>query len=257
MTREEYFGQSSDKGTNKRNKTMAPEDSNPKPFVWKDDHELFRRQVRSCESQDIQYILFLLDTSGSISITDFQRMTTAIGTITTLYCKQIQIAVMTFDHKFELEFCFNCFDNDLFGRQSMSTTIKNIQHRRGFTHTAGATQCACTNLLHQSCGLPYSASCIDVIYITDGKSNDPNLEVCQEIQCLHSRGNVNTFAMGIGNFNSAEIQCIAQSSNDFNVFEFESFTEFEEVLREVVELLILSNGQYSCLNGQGLPDNKK
>lgn len=254
--REEYFGAPSVKNGKKQNRTIAPPDSNPLPFVWKDDHMLFRRQVRQCESDDVQYILFLIDTSGSIGFSNFRRITEGIGNITALFCKPVQIAMMTFNHEFNLEFCFNCYDNNLQGRFGLKQAISNIQYRGGLTHTGGAAKCACTDLLQQSCGLPQSANCLDIVFITDGKSNDPRLEICEEVRCLHRRG-LNTFAMGIGNYNLDELQCIAQASNEFSTFQFESFDEFERALKDVVDLLIVSNGEYSCLNRRGLPDNMK
>ena len=146
---------------------------------------------------------------------------------------------MTFNHEFKQEFCFDCFDSDCTGRTTAVDAIKAIDYRRGYTHTGGATKCACDAFLSSSCGLPDDASCIDVVYITDGKSNDPTLKVCDEVRCLHSRYGVNTYAIGIGNgVDQAELDCITNFSNSASIFSFMSFSDFETKLGELEQRLI-------------------
>ena len=127
---------------------MLPQDSGMKtlPFVWERDHIRFRRTHKNsgCEATDVHYMLFLLDTSGSIGRRNFNKMTEAIASISHYFCKQIQVAFMTFDHNIHLEFCFNCHDNDPQGRARLNQTIQSIQYRGGLTHTARAAS-ACSS----------------------------------------------------------------------------------------------------------------
>ncbi len=231
---------------------MQPEaeTDTPLPFVWKEHSGRFRRNMDTC---DTHYILFLLDTSGSIGQTNFRRMTSAISKLTTLFCKPIRVAVMTFNHEYHLEFCFNCFDNTFSGRNDAKNAITNIVYRGGWTHTGGAAQCACTQLLSIGCGLSFDAGCIDVVFITDGHSNDPSLQICDEIRCMHDHGSleINTYAIAIGNYDRNEINCIANSSSEFSTFEYENFNEFETEIQEVVDRLVksvVSGGPYTCAN---------
>ena len=245
----------------KRSQKLVPKNSgmNPRPFVWENDHIRFRRMHKNqyCAPTDVHYILFLLDTSGSIGRDTFNRMTKAIGDISHYFCKQVQVALMTFSHDIHLEFCFNCHDNDPQGRAKLNQTIQNIQYRGGMTHTAGAARCACSHVLQSRCGLPINAGCLDVVFITDGNSNDPSLQICDEVRCLHRHAR-NTFAMGIGNTNPTEINCIAEAtSNQFNIFGFRDFDEFERVLAQAIGLVNLSNGNFECLTHGGTPNGKK
>ena len=74
---------------------------------------------------------------------------------------------------------------------------------------------------------PPTASCISVVYITDGRSNDPVREVCKEVQCLHNRVGVETFAIGIGNrVSQSELECIAGFSSTTSIFRFRDFKDF-------------------------------
>ena len=101
-----------------RDKTKLPEekivhnDLNPIPFDFLEHgpHLRSRRQA-SCGDQSVQHVLFVLDTSGSIGPTQFNRMKNAIAKLVPLFCKQVKIAIVSFDHQVNLEFCFNCFGN--------------------------------------------------------------------------------------------------------------------------------------------------
>ena len=239
------------------NDDIAQDQSNtaPLPFNWNEHHTRFRRQTHNCGASNTQYILFLLDTSGSIRRRDFTRMKNAISEFSALICKPVKIAAMTFNHEFELEFCFDCFDNDCGGRRQTKNAIKGMQYRGGQTHTAGATECACSVLLSASCGLPADAVCIDVVYITDGRSNDPTREICDEVECLHNRFGVNTYAMGIGRYDRNELRCISSASTTSNIFSFETFDEFVNAMNRVVQRLIhrpsdATSDQYQCLDPQ-------
>ena len=186
-------------------------------------------------------ILFVLDTSGSIGRGSFTIMTTAVSTLVTLFCVPTQFAVMTFDSRLGLEFCFNCFDNSLNGRRAAGQAISNSMYCGGFTRTGEAARCVCSELLDRfKCGL-WLDSCIDVVFITDGKSNG-NLPVCREVQCLHNHPSryINTYAIGINNYNAAEIRCISSYSNsEQTVFGFESFNAFVGYLNNVTARLLL------------------
>ncbi len=176
-------------------------------------------------------------------------MKDALSKLVYLFCEPIQVGVMTFNEDYKLEFCFNCFDNDLQGRYETADAIKNLEYRSGWTHTGGAAKCVCDRVLHPSCGVPTTADCINVVFLTDGKSNDPSREICNEVKCLHNRLGVNTYAIGINGYDLDELECITQASNLINIFKFQDFTEFVEALEELDERLfndILNGDYYAC-----------
>ena len=213
----------------------------------------FRRQfslypTKDCYPDDAHYILFLLDTSGSIRERNFKNITSTLSRLVELFCKPVKIAVMTFNHEFNLEFCFNCYDSDCSGRTSAAQAIENIVYRNGWTHTGGATKCACNVLLKESCGLDPAANCISVVYITDGLSNDPTLKVCNETKCLHNRFGVTTSAIGIQNFDENELKCIAETSDSTSIFRFGSFEDFVRVITDAVDRLFSYPDRYKCIN---------
>ena len=210
-------------------------DVDPIPFKWIEHHKRFRRQ-NSCSGQN-QYVIFLLDTSESIGLDNFMKKREAVARLSTLFCKPVQIAVMTFSHIFKLEFCFNCFDSsDHNSRAARLNAIKNIPYRGGATYTGGAARCVCDELLDPSCGLPSDASCIDVIFITDGRSNDPSLEICDEVKCIHDHmqyTTINTHSIGIANADQAELKCIEKTDGVNSAFEYDSFDDFVQAIEDI------------------------
>ena len=217
-------------------------------------HKRHPRQTNSvnhiCQRRSI---LFVLDTSGSIGRESYRTMTTAVSSLVTLFCVPTQFAVITFAHKLRLEFCFNCFNNTLNGRRAAGQAIINTRYCHGRrTRTGAAARCVCSELLDQyKCGLdPFS--CIDVVFITDGHSNGA-LDVCREVQCLHNHPSrhINTYAIGINNYNAEEIRCLSRYSNSEQVvFGFESFNEFYDYLNNVTARLLSSTNtaRYNCIN---------
>ena len=245
--------------TYRRHSAAEPEPLhiNPIPFNVFEHGARYRRQNTNCHPDGTQHILFILDTSGSIGRNEFNRVTAALSTLMTLFCKPIKVAVMTFNHEYYVEFCFNCFDNTCSGRLDAGTAIRSINYRGGWTHTGGAAKCVCDFMLTQACGVDPAANCIDVVFITDGQSNDPNRNVCDDIRCLHNRFGVNTYAIGItNNVDQDELECIVDNAvgpGQFHLFNFNSFNEFQTTLNEILVVLTTPNpngNAYTCIDPQ-------
>ena len=168
---------------------------------------------------------------------------------------------MTFDHEYYVEFCFHCFDNTCGGRTCASTAMRNINYsfnRQGvrYTHTGGAVQCIDEVILTLSCGVLPDASCIDVVFLTDGQSNDPNREMCTDIVRLQNRYGVNTFAIGIDDAFQDELQCISEAeTGEYHLFNFLDFDHFEQEFQRIQNVLLDGklnpNGDpYVCIDPQ-------
>ena len=226
-------------------------------FNWEEHVHRFRRQTRpeNCGSSETQHVLFVLDSSGSIGVRSYTRMKEAVAKLTPLFCKKVKFALMTFSSELNLKFCFDCFENTYSGRLEASNAIKAARHQRGLTYTGEAVRCICDELLSTDCGISEDPSCLDVVFITDGQSNG-RLQVCDEIKCLLRKRGVNTYSIGIENFNQAELDCISNGSNRFSVFEFNDFEDFEEAINNVTVRLRGSDSQSSsakscvALNGK-------
>ena len=202
------------------------------------EHNRQRRQTSTCHDR---YLLFMLDTSGSIGKSTFTRMVNKLSLLAPLFCDNTKIAAMTFGSQIYHEFCFDCH-NPI----HLSSAIASIKYHGGSTKTGRAVKCACDKILTIPCGLPSRddyQNCpapIDVIVITDGYSNGP-LDVCAQAKCLHQQSfyDVNTFTIGVGNYNQRELDCIVDK-NDLNlshIFNMESFDDLEEFITQVLQYL--------------------
>ena len=232
----------------------------PIPFSMTHHGDRYKRQNQNCRPDSIQHILFVMDTSGSIGTQHFGEAVDALSNLVPLFCKPIKVAVMTFNQDYYSEFCFNCFDNTCLGRIEAGAAIAGINYRSGWTHTAGAAKCVCDFMLSPTCGLSPTADCIDVVFITDGHSNDPQRKVCDDVKCLHNRFGVNTYAMGItDNVDQDEIDCITNHNLQpgFHLFNFDDFDDFVSALNGLVALLYdpNPNNPHVCIDSQGLGTN--
>ena len=145
-------------------------------------------------------------------------MTSLLGDLIVFFCRPIQVAVMTFDHEYFVEFCFNCHRNTCGGRSEARTAMRNINYgfnRDGtrYTHTAGAAQCVCDFMPPLRAVLTPSliASRCSFSSRTANRTT-----VCSDIRCLHNRFGVNTFAIGIDDASTAELDCISDADPIFS-----------------------------------------
>ena len=226
------------------NAELEPEPDNPIPFdMLKHGHRYRRGYDREC--RESQYILFVLDTSASISNDSFEMMTTAIGCLVPLFCNPIKVAVLTFARNFYMEFGFDCplFNgNTCQDRKNIAAAIAAINYRRGpATYTGGVIQCVdelLTNRQIANFNINEDTRCLDVVFITDGQSNGP-LDVCHEMsdsRLLSSSLKIRVHAIGIdNNVNHSEIACLTTNEkHGYNLF-FKDFNVFIAALNGIVD----------------------
>ena len=198
-----------------------------------------RRMTPTC---DDRYLLFMLDTSGSIGEATFTRMVSNLSKLLPLFCGNTKIAAMTFGSHIYHEFCFKCPASN---KGQIQDAIKSIPYHGGSTRTGEAIKCACDNILTIPCGLPKRKSyrkCpapIDVVIITDGMSNG-FLNPCDQAKCFHSHPfyDVSTFSIHIGSYyNKAELNCLKDVDDvddaDHIFFDVDNFDDLEKLFEEV------------------------
>ena len=239
------------KSHNRHHSTAEPEplQIDPIPFDFHKHGARYRRESTSCS---LQYVLFILDMSGSIGRIHFNMMTTALSDLLPHFCKDIKVAVMTFNHNYYVEFCFNCYES---GAKEIGEAMRNIQYRAGWTHTGGAAKCVCDFMLdHESpeCRIDLYAAVVDVVFITDGRSNDPLHDICAEIECLHNNTRVVTYAIEItDHVNDNELKCIVNNDNSSTLFQFGSFHEFKRQIENLTETLKHDEeSKYQCIHSE-------
>ena len=222
-----------------------PEPMKQKPIPF--DINLHGHRYRRQENCEHQYVLFLIDTSGSIGETNFCAFNCELANLVQWFCKPISLAVMTFSHTFHKEFCFDAYSNDCFGRESAKFAIKNIGYRGGGTHTGTAFECASREMLNGDCGFPGSYDCLSIVTITDGMSNGPR-RVCDVVENYRRENNVKTYSIGIGdNVNEQELQCLASSQQSHH-FQHQDFQSFVNELTDLYGILESNLLPFTCAN---------
>ena len=193
------------------------------------------RQKRQGSNQKDKYVLYILDSSGSIGEDVFKNMTDIMAQFSLFYCKGTKIAAMSYSSSVYRNFCFNC---DQTATVTRYNAIKNIDYLNGATATGDAIQCACDYMLNSPCGFPrltgQNAPELDVIILTDGRSNRGR-NVCSAANCWSSFYNINVFPIGVGGrVNYQELDCIKGSTvNGANPFNLRDFVELRKLLEKV------------------------
>ena len=204
-----------------------------------------RRQSRICSPDDYQYILFVLDTSGSVGLQNFEEMKKAIADLVPLFCKKIKVALITFSRDIILEFCFNCFTNTLSGRTAATNAIKGAQYQGRATNTGSTVRCIKDDILKENCGITANPNCLDIIFITDGKSNDGHRhKVCDEMKQLNDIHGIHTFGIGINSgpgyartYDEDELDCLSKDNENLIGFEYDSFDDFKQSIEGITATL--------------------
>ena len=208
-----------------------------------------RQKRRAITNQENKYVLYILDSSGSIGKSNFINMTNVIAQLSLFHCSNItKIAVMSYSSYVYKNYCFDCDQSNLLTRFN---TISSIPYHGQLTASGDAIQCACDYMLNSPCGFPritgHNAPEIDVIFITDGHSNRGK-DVCTAASCWSSFYNINVFPIGIGkNIDYRELDCIkGKIENGAELFNLKDFNELLMLLAEVKKESIETNGT-SCI----------
>ena len=185
------------------------------------------RMRRSCHDDiDSRYVLFIMDTSGSIGPTDFHAAKQAVAVIANSLCGYIKVALMSFSHRRYLDFCFDCYPDEGQPRTAIRNAIMNTTYRGGSTHTADAIKCACEHMLSPACGNPRLTNNIDVVILTDGMNNGPCQSKLLEVsKCLKNVDTINIFAIAIGRGTAETVANLVKRPDYTHIFQVKDFTQ--------------------------------
>ena len=186
-----------------------------------------------------QYVLFILDSSGSIGSSGFTMMKEVLTNLLPLFCGNTLFGVMSYGSRLERDICFNCDQTD---RSKLYQALRSIVfHNAGATRSGDAIQCACDYMLSRSCGYFNEPNSItDVIFLTDGQSNSGK-DVCVAAKCFAD--GVNVVPIGVGNnIDFDELECIeGNNSAAGHIFDVNNIAGLQTLQEEVVQYIIAKN----------------
>ena len=200
-----------------------------------------RRQIPGQE----RFVLFILDTSGSIGATEFKKATDAVADLVPLLCNA-KVAVMTYSTYVYREICYNCYQDSVI---KLRNAIRSIKYRGGVTASGDAIRCACDYMLNSPCKFTrniINPPKVDVIFLTDGRSNTGE-DVCTATECLSTITNVDVFPISIGNNTDwLELDCIRGRNG--NLLDVLSVVDLDALLNLIRDSIInLINDADYCI----------
>lgn len=182
-------------------------------------------------------LVFILDSSGSITLPNFEAMLNSVENIVSSSTLKIgpddtRVAVITFSSDAHLIIHLDRF-SDL---DSLKQGIMAIEYDAGLTDTAAALQLLRLTSANGELRVRSSADAVQVaIVITDGRSNN-RLDTTREAGLIHSSTDFEIFAVGVGNnVDMDELAAIAGSNGiviqlaNFGPSEFRRFERQIEV----------------------------
>lgn len=207
-------------------------------FKGEVDAKTIVEDVVKHKTQKPRDLVVLMDTSGSISDSEFSKTLQNVNTLMTHLCpgpgdigfnnNQYVVALALFDTEFHLVFDFS----ESFNLATVSRKISSIKRKwNGLTYTATALKKVREELLESpSSGVrPHVISDKVVLVITDGSSNGP-LNLVQESELLGKLAQV--FAIGIGANNKAEL-AVMTNGDKGHTFHYTQWDDFHHMVSEV------------------------
>uniref|UniRef100_G1SFQ4 Integrin subunit alpha M n=3 Tax=Oryctolagus cuniculus TaxID=9986 RepID=G1SFQ4_RABIT len=200
--------------------------------------------LRGCPQQESD-IAFLIDGSGSIDSTDFQRMKEFVSTVMEQFTKSNSLfALMQYSEEFRTHFTFSDFKRN----PNPRALVKPIRQLLGRTHTATGILKVVTELFHSSSGARANARKVLVV-ITDGEKFGDTLEY-EDVIPRAEREGVIRYVVGVGDaFNSEqsrqELNTIASKPSREHVFRVNNFEALNTIRNQLQEKIFAIEGTQS------------
>ncbi|XP_004439589.1 PREDICTED: integrin alpha-M [Ceratotherium simum simum] len=203
--------------------------------------QMFPETLRECPQQDSD-IAFLIDGSGSITPSDFQRMKDFVSTVMDQFEKSRTLfSLMQYSEDFQTHFTFKDFANN----PNPRALVRPIRQLFGRTHTATGILKVVKELFHSSSGARENALKILVV-ITDGEKFGDPLGYEDVIPEADQAG-VIRYVIGVGDaFNSEksrqELNTIASKPSRDHVFRVNNFEALKTIQNQLQEKIFAVEG---------------
>nr|BAE33446.1 unnamed protein product [Mus musculus] len=201
----------------------------------------FPTAQQECPKQD-QDIVFLIDGSGSISSTDFEKMLDFVKAVMSqLQRPSTRFSLMQFSDYFRVHFTFNNF----ISTSSPLSLLGSVRQLRGYTYTASAIKHVITELFTTQSGARQDATKV-LIVITDGRKQGDNLSYDSVIPMAEA-ASIIRYAIGVGKafyneHSKQELKAIASMPSHEYVFSVENFDTLKDIENQLKEKIFAIEG---------------
>uniref|UniRef100_A0A8C6B7D5 Integrin subunit alpha M n=1 Tax=Monodon monoceros TaxID=40151 RepID=A0A8C6B7D5_MONMO len=190
-------------------------------------------------------IAFLIDGSGSINPTDFQRMKNFVSTVMSQFQKSKTLfSLMQYSEEFQTHFTFNDFKRN----PSPESLVRPITQLLGRTHTATAIRKVVRELFHSRNGARENALKMLVV-ITDGEKFGDPLDYKDVIPEADRKG-VIRYVIGVGDAffsdkSLKELDTIASKPRGDHVFQVNNFEALKTIQNQLQEKIFAIEGTHT------------
>ncbi|CAF1573979.1 unnamed protein product, partial [Didymodactylos carnosus] len=189
-------------------------------------------QTTNC--QTILDLILIVDDSGSVAVSDFERAKSAMANLTerlNIGPHRVHISIIKYSTTVEDSYIFSkTGTNQLKG--AIVNVIKNLKYTGGSTATGDAISRA-RQICDRECREKTEAIPRAVVLFTDGNSNTGK-PVGQESALLREQTKATVFAVGIGSgINELELQLIATKPYETYVLRLSNYLQLTQVINEV------------------------
>ncbi|XP_052786251.1 cartilage matrix protein-like [Mya arenaria] len=171
-------------------------------------------------------IVFILDASGSVGASNFQKMLGFVNTLVDGFPigpTQTHIGLLTFDTKFYNQFHLNKYND----KTAIKNAVTSTQYTSGTTHTAEAIKYARETSFSTANGMRANVAKVAII-VTDGKSNNA-AATASEAASLRAHG-ITVFAVGVGaGAQQSELNSMATDPDSSHVFQVDNFNNLANI----------------------------
>lgn len=177
-------------------------------------------------------IVFLVDGSGSIGPTNFDKLKTFLKGITNqldVGADKVHVGVEQFSNYPSIEFPLNMHTTNA----ELGTAIDNINYMSGGTNTGSAINYMSQQMFSQTSGARSNVPRIAVV-ITDGKSSSSSATATAADQARLNH--ISMIAVGVGNgVDINELHSIADDPDSSNTFTVNSYDQLSSIATQIIQ----------------------
>ncbi|XP_064616192.1 uncharacterized protein LOC135480311 [Liolophura sinensis] len=184
----------------------------------------------SCSKDKPLDAVFILDSSGSVNVRDFEKEKDFVINWITAFDigpTATQLAVISYSTAVDVQFDLNTYHTS----RELITHVKAIRYIGRGTNTAEAIDVAVNRSLSAKYGARKSAAHAAIL-VTDGRSNDPTATVNAAERARKMK--ITMFAVGVGNnIDQSELNDVATDPDCTHVFLVEGFSNMESMKQQM------------------------
>ena len=197
-------------------------------------------------------VLFVVDSSGSISRDEFKKVTSLLAEIAKHLCGEVAVGMLTYSTHIRLHFCPTCLRytgiTEAQYRERVADWIRGVQYHGHFTLTGEVVQCLKDHVMTDVDCVFSQTKPTHIVFFTDGLDNG-----CQNVnraakELVSRHTNAEIYAIGIGNnirtSGVADLQTDPDSQTIF--FNFNTLAQLVSSW-EVFKSDYIETGNYTCL----------